>query len=76
MGNLKSRTQEKKTDLQFKNVGFINSRLMKLKISRSVVFHDPPVQIHQVLFLTVAPVLWSIVTWCTPVENSTHKEQD
>lgn len=54
MGNIKSWTQ-KKTDIQFKNVDFIN-QLMKLKISHSVVFHDPPFQIYQVLFLTVAPV--------------------
>lgn len=75
MGFIKSRTQKKKTDIQFKNVDFINSQLMKLKTSHSVVLHDPPFQIHRVLSLTVAPVLRSTVTWRTPGRTLHIKEQ-
>lgn len=76
MGFIKSRTQKKKTDIQFKNVDFINSQLMKLKISHSVVFHDPPFQIHQALFLTVAAVLRSTVTWRVPGRTLHIKEHE
>lgn len=58
--------------MYFKNVDFINSQLMKLKISHSSFFMIL-LSRYTLLFLAVAPVLLSIITRHTQMENSTHK---
>lgn len=57
--------------MYFKNVDFINSQLVKLKISHSSFFMIL-LSRYTLLFLAVAPVLLSI-TRHTQMENSTHK---